>query len=161
MFGILDIIFLILVRRRNCKSCGRAFWAAPPHTGRETAVGRESYLCVCGDKYETGRREWAHLDKEEKRKYLWSGLSTILFATTVLAAIGGYFLRWHEPYWTMSVILGFLGLLSGLICCAVLLGIRSLPVAVSWWRTRHDEPTLGDSQPLEELRAVRFGINQK
>src|SRR5439155_23025264 len=74
VFGILDIIVLILIRRRNCGRCGRAFWAAPPHSGRAVAVGRESYLCVCGHKYETGRREFAHLSREEKRKYLWSGL---------------------------------------------------------------------------------------
>jgi hypothetical protein len=82
---------------------------------------------VCGHKYETGRREWAYLSAEEKRKYLWSGLVVIPVVTTALAAIGGYFLRWHEPFWMMSVILGFLGLLSGLICSALLLTIRGLP----------------------------------
>ena len=160
MFGILDIIVaLILVRRRNCSRCQRAFWAAPPYSGRDTAVGRESYVCVCGNTYETGRREWAHLNKEQKRKYLWSGLLTIPAVITVLAAIGGYFLRWHEPYWTMSVILGFLGLLSGLICSGLLLGIRGLPVAASLWRTRHDDPALGGRNQLEALNSARYRIN--
>ena len=107
------------------------------------AVGRESYLCVCGHKYETGRREFAHLSREEKRKHLWSGLVAIPIVTTALAAIGGYFLRWHEPFWTMSVILRFLGLLSGLICSALLLVIRGLPVLASLRRTRRGEPALG------------------
>jgi len=143
MFGIFDLIILILIRRRHCGRCGRAFWAAPPHSGREVAVGRECYLCVCGKKYETGRREWVHLSREEKRKYLWSGLLAIPVVTTVLAAIGGYFLRWHEPFWAMSVILGFLGLLSGLICSALLLMIRGLPVTASLLRARRGEPTAG------------------
>jgi hypothetical protein len=82
------------------------------------------------------------LGREEKRKYLWSGLVAIPVVVAALAAIGGYFLRWHEPYWMMSVILGFLGLLSGLICSALLLIIRGLPVALSLRRTPHEEPTL-------------------
>jgi hypothetical protein len=136
MFGIIDLIVLILIRRRHCERCGRAFWAAPPHGGREVAVGRERYFCLCGSKYETGRREWMHLSWQEKRKYLWSGLLMIPLVTTVLAATGGYFLKWHEPYWFMSVFIGFLGLLSGLICSTLLLFIRGLPVVVSLRRTR-------------------------
>jgi hypothetical protein len=93
MFGILDILVLILVRRRHCSRCGRTFWAAPPHLGRDTAVGREYYLCVCGNRYETGRREWEHLSRDEKRVYLWSGLLAIPILLTTFAAIGGYFLR--------------------------------------------------------------------
>jgi hypothetical protein len=137
MFGILDILVLILVRRRHCSRCGRTFWAAPPHLGRDTAVGREYYLCVCGNRYQTGRREWEHVSRDEKRVYLWSGLLAIPILLMTLAAIGGYFLRWHEPYWTMSVILGVLGFLSGLICSGFLLTIRGLPVLASLRRTRH------------------------
>jgi hypothetical protein len=62
--------------------------------------------------------------------------------TCALGATGGYFLRWHEPYWFMSVFIGFLGLLSGLICSAVLLSIRALPVATSLLRTRHNDGAL-------------------
>jgi hypothetical protein len=59
----------------------------------------------------------------------------IPLVTTVLAATGGYFLKWHEPYWFMSVFIGFLGLLSGLICSTLLLFIRGLPVVLSLRRT--------------------------
>ena len=142
MFGILDIIVLILVRRRHCPRCDRAFWAPPVHTGGDTCIGRECYVCVCGNKYETGRREWAHLSRDEKREYLWSGLLMIPLVTLALGAIGGYFLKWHEPYWFMSVFIGFLGLVSGVICSAVLLLIRGLPVMTSLRRTRYAEPVL-------------------
>jgi hypothetical protein len=137
MFGILDILVVILVRRRHCSRCGRTFWAAPPHLGGDTAVGREYYLCVCGNRYETGRREWEHLSLEEKRVYLWSGLLAIPILLTALAAMGGYFLKWHEPYWMMSVFIGVLGLISGLICSGLLLTIRGLPVLASLRRSRH------------------------
>ena len=136
MFGVLDILILLLVRQRKCSQCGTGFWAAPPHVGEEIAIGRESYSCACGNQYQTGRHEWQSLSDEQKREYLWSGLVAIPVVITVLAAIGGYFLRWHEPYWTMSVILGFLGLLSGLICSGLLLTIRGLPVLLSLRRTR-------------------------
>jgi len=136
MLGILDILVLILVRRHHCSRCGRTFWAAPPHLGRHTAIGREHYLCVCGNRYETGRREWEHLSRDEKRVYLWSGLLAIPILVTTFAAIAGYFLRWHEPYWMMSVFLGVLGLLSGLICSGFLLTIRGLPVLASLRRSR-------------------------
>ena len=102
MFGILDILILILVRRHRCTECGRAFWAAPPHTGTEVAIGREFYLCECGNRYDTGRREWHHLNSDVKRAYLWSGLLLIPLVITALAAVGGYFLKWHEPYWTIQ-----------------------------------------------------------
>ena len=143
MFGIIDILVLILIRRRRCTRCGRSFWAAPPHSGSDIAVGREHYICLCGNRYETGRREWAHLSREQRREYLWSGLLAIPAVITVLAAIGGYLLRWHEPYWTMALLLGFLGLLSGLICSAILLAIRSLPVVSSALRTRRNRTGSG------------------
>ena len=68
--------------------------------------------------------------------YLWSGLLAIQLLLTTLAAIVGYFLRWHEPYWMMSVFLGVLGFLSGLSCSSFLLTIRGLPVLASLRRTR-------------------------
>jgi hypothetical protein len=145
MFGILDIIILVLIRRHRCTRCERVFWAPPPHASGELAVGRERYICACGNRYETGRHEWAHLNAEAKGKYLWSGLVMIPVITVALGAIGGYFLRWHEPYWFMSVFIGFLGLLSGLICSAVLLFIRWLPVAASLLRTRHGDQTLDNA----------------
>jgi hypothetical protein len=86
-----------------------------------------------------------HLSPEEKRKYLWSGLLAIPLVTTILGAIGGYLLKWHEPYWFMSVFIAFLGLLSGLICSAALLALRGLPVVISLRRTRRYDLTLGDT----------------
>jgi len=59
--------------------------------------------------------------------------------TMALGAIGGYFLKWHEPYWFMSVFVGFLGLLGGLICSVTLLLIRGLPVMTSLRRTRQSK----------------------
>jgi hypothetical protein len=147
MFGIIDIIVLILVRRRHCSRCGRAFWAAPPHSGKDISIGRECYLCICGNKYVTDRREWAHLSQEQKHKYLWSGLIAIPAAVTAVAAIVGYFLRWHEPYWVMAVLLGCLGLLSGLICSTLLLAIRSLPILTSVRRTGSDQARTGAVVP--------------
>jgi len=145
MFGILDVIVLILIRRHSCTRCGRAFWAPPVHTGESISIGRECYVCVCGNRYETGRREWIHLSREEKSKYLWSGLLVLPLITTALGAIGGYFLKWHEPYWFMSVFIGFLGLLSGLICSAALLFIRGLPVMASLRRAKNIESRLSGS----------------
>jgi hypothetical protein len=148
MFGILDVVVLILVRRRHCLRCSRVFWAPPVHRGEDICIGRECYVCVCGNRYETGRREWTHLSREEERKYLWSGLLMLPLVTTGLGAIGGYFLKWHEPYWFMSVFIGFLGLLSGLTCSAALLIIRALPVVMSLRRSRRSEPMLSNTAAL-------------
>jgi hypothetical protein len=93
MFGILDIIVLLLVRWQHCSRCGKSFWAPPAHAGRELAIGREVYLCGCGNRFTTGRQEWHNITSEEKRRYLWSGLATIPLVITPLAAIGGYLLR--------------------------------------------------------------------
>ena len=152
MFGLFDIVVLILVRRRHCARCERTFWAAPPHAGSDISIGRESYPCQCGERYITGRYEWKHLTKNQKREYLWSGLLAVPLVITILAAIGGYFLRWHEPYWTMSVILGLLGLLSGLICSGFLLAMRSVPVLLSIRRTRRAEQrSMETSQKSDNL----------
>jgi hypothetical protein len=147
MFGIIDILVLILIRRRHCIRCGRSFWAAPPHSGADISIGRESYICVCGNRYETRKSEWAHLSREQKREYLWSGLVAIPAIITSLAAVVGYFLRWHEPYWVMALILGFLGLLSGLICSALLLILRALPVVASMRRSKFDRSETGAAVP--------------
>jgi hypothetical protein len=149
MFGIIDILFLILIRRRTCTHCGRSFWAAPPHRGTHISIGRERHICVCSNRYETGRREWAHLNREQRRRYLWSGLLAIPAVLTVLAAIGGCLLRWQQPFWVMGLFLGLLGLLGGLICSAILLAIRSLPIAGSVLRTRFNPA--GTAQHATEL----------
>jgi hypothetical protein len=65
--------------------------------------------------------------------------------TTTVGAVGGYFLKWHEPYWFMSVFIGFLGLLSGIICSSTLLLTRGLPVVTSIRRTRHGELQLSNT----------------
>lgn len=142
--ALIDIIVAIWVRRRRCSRCERRFWAAPPHTGEGISIGRGSYACDCGETYVTGRREWQHLARKEKRGYLWSGLLMIPLVIAGLAAIGGYFLRWHKPYWTMSLILGMLGLLTGFICSGFLLLIRSVPVFLSLQRTRRAGEGIGE-----------------
>lgn len=150
MLGILDILFLILVRRHSCTRCGKSFWAPPVYNGAAASIGRESYICECGNRYETGRREWIHLTQEEKRKYLWSGLVVLPLLTAAMGALGGFLLRWQEPpQWFMPLFIGFLGLLSGLICCAVLIFLRGLPVMTSKWRTRHGEPSLSGTTTSE------------
>jgi len=136
VLGIVDLVVLVLVRRHHCTRCDRVFWAPPIHVSEDICIGRECYVCACGNRYETGRREWIHLSPDEKRKYLWSGLLVIPLVVAGLGAIGGYLLRWHEPYWFMSVFIGVLGLVSGLICSAVLLAVRGLPVVTSLRRTR-------------------------
>ncbi len=72
----------------------------------------------------------------------------IPLVTTALGATGGYFLKWHEPYWFMSVFIAFLGLLSGIICSAALLLIRGIPVLVSL-RLYEVQPT--DPKQYDEL----------
>jgi hypothetical protein len=69
--------------------------------------------------------------------------------TMALGAIGGYFLQWHEPYWFMSVFIGFLGLLSGLLCSAALFLIRALPVVGSRRRTRRGDSALSNTPTWE------------
>jgi hypothetical protein len=139
MFGIFEIILLILVRRRHCGRCDRAFWAPPVHVGKDICIGRARYVCECGHSYETGRREWVLLSRKEQRTYLWSGLLIMPLVMAGVGAVGGYFLKWHEPYWFMSVFIGFLGLLSGMICSAALFAIRGLPVVASLRQTRRNQ----------------------
>jgi hypothetical protein len=129
MFGILDILVLILVRRRHCSRCGRTFWAAPPHLGRDTAVGREYYLCVCGNCYETGRREWEHLSRDEKRVYLRSGLLASdsnssydfgchwgIFSKVARALLGNVSHSWSSRFFKRSDMFGVFADHKGTTC---------------------------------------------
>jgi hypothetical protein len=74
----------------------------------------------------------------------------IPLVTTTVGGIGGYFLKWHEPYWFMSVFIAFLGLLTGFICSAALLAIRGLPVLTSLRRTKRDGDVMGSMDSSQQ-----------
>jgi hypothetical protein len=134
--GLLDLILLIVSCRRHCSQCGAAFWCEPPPAQGELSVGKECHVCLCGAEYVTGNREWVHLSAEEKKSYFWSGTLMIPVVTTLLAALAGYVLRWHEPYWMMAAIFGLLGLITGLVCPSFLWLKRGLRIWGSIRRTR-------------------------
>ena len=133
---MLELILLIWSYRHTCPSCGVSSWREPPAQDGELSVGKEVYVCLCGAKWTTGNREWMHLSPEERKKYLWSGTLIVPIVTTTLAAIGGYLVRWHEPYWMMAVFFGVLGLIAGLICSSFLWLKRGLYILKSIRRTR-------------------------
>jgi len=141
MWSLLDIVLLVVSHRHKCVQCGAAFWCESSPPRGELSVGRECYICHCGARYDIGNREWIHLTEDERRRYLWSGTLAIPAVTTVLASILGYFLRWHEPYWFMAVFLGFLGLITGLICSSFLWIKRGLRIWASRRRTRDAAPS--------------------
>src|SRR5579863_8127800 len=109
MFRLLDLVFLIVSCRRHCAQCVAGFWCEPSPARGELSAGKECHVCLCGARYETGNREWVHLAPDEQKKYFWSGTLVIPVVTTLLAAVAGYLVKWHEPYWLMSVVFGFLG----------------------------------------------------
>ena len=137
MWPLLHIVLLVVSRRHICRQCGAAFWCEPGPAGGELSVGREYYVCLCGARYEIGNREWVDLTADERHRYFWSGTLVIPVITTVLAAIVGFFLRWHDPYWFMAVFLGILGLITGLICSSFLWIKRGLRIWASKRRTRN------------------------
>ena len=136
MFGLLDLALLIVSCRHHCPQCGVVFWCEPSPAHGELSVGKECHVCLCGARHETGNREWVHLTRAERKKYLWSGTFTLLVVTTLLAGIAGYLVRWHEPYWMMAVFFGFLGFLAGMICSLFLWLKRGLRIWASLRRTR-------------------------
>ena len=140
MFGLLDLALLVVSCRRHCPQCGTVFWCEPPPAKGEMSVGRECHTCLCGARYHTGNREWAQLTPDERRKYLWSGVLLVPTVTTVLAAVAGYLVRWHEPYWAMAVFFGFLGFITGVICSSFLLLRRGVRIWASLQRTRDVTP---------------------
>jgi hypothetical protein len=141
MFGLLDVALLIVSCRRHCTQCGAVFWCEPSPAHGELSVGKECHVCLCGLRYETGNREWVHLTAEERKRYLWSGTFIVPVVTTLLAAVAGYLVRWHEPYWMMAVLFGFLGFLTGMICSSFLWLKRGLRIWASLRRTRDIEPS--------------------
>jgi hypothetical protein len=58
---------------------------------------------------------------------------------TALAAIAGYMVRWHEPYWMMAAFFGVLGLITGIICSSLLWLARWRRIRASLRRTGHIE----------------------
>lgn len=139
---LLDLILLVVSCRHTCQQCGAAFWCEPGPRQGELSVGKECHVCICGARFETGNREWIHLSPEERKKYFWSGTVIIPLLTTTLAAIAGYLVRWHEPYWFMAVFFGFLGLVTGLICSSFLWLKRGARIWASLRRTRDAAPQL-------------------
>ena len=140
MFGLLDIALVIIICRHHSQQCGAVFWCEPPPRTGELSVGNECHVCLCGARNETGNREWVHLKPEEQRTYFWSGTLAIPAVMTVLAAIAGYPVRWHEPYWMMAVFFGALGLTTGFICSSFLWPRRGLRVWDSLQRTPDASP---------------------
>jgi hypothetical protein len=142
MFGLLDLAVLVVSCRRHCLHCGTVFWCDPPPTHGELSVGSEYHVCWCGTRYETGNREWAHFTRDERRKYLWSRTLLVPAVTTLLAALAGYLVRWHEPYWMMAAFFGALGFVTGMICSSFLWLRRGLRIWASLRRTRDMSPPL-------------------
>jgi hypothetical protein len=140
MFGLLHLALLIMSCRRHCSQCGAVFWCEPSPADGELSVGRGCHVCLCGARFETGNREWVDLTRDEKRKYLWSGTLMLPAVTTLLAAVAGYLVRWHEPYWMMAVFFGILGLITGMICSSFLWLKRGIRIWGSLQRTRDVAP---------------------
>ena len=133
----LELILLALFGDHwRCSQCGAGFWSEDSPSRSGVGVGREYHECICGQTRQTGNREWIQLSRDERRRYLWSDARIIVLTTTALAAIAGYVVRWHEPYWFMAVFFGFLGLITGLICSSYLWLKRGLRVWASLRRTR-------------------------
>lgn len=61
---------MIFVYYRKCPKCGAAFqWRLRPDALR---VGEEVSVCICGEQYWSGKREWVHFSKSQKFFYFCS-----------------------------------------------------------------------------------------
>jgi hypothetical protein len=148
VFGIFEILWLVFRGLRRCTNCGAILWIGEPPRRREIRVGKEEYVCKCGARYPTGCKEWVHLTARQQHDYFWSLTVLVPASTTTLAAIAGYLVRWHEPYWLMSAFFGALGLFAGMLCSSFLWLKRWMSIRASVHRTGRLEPINDNFQDL-------------
>ena len=61
---------MIFVNYQHCPKCSNTFcWTLRPDALR---VGEEVFVCKCGERYSSGKHEWAHLSKTQKFFYFCS-----------------------------------------------------------------------------------------
>lgn len=121
-----------------CDKCGRDvtrhFHALQSHSW--STIGRESYTCLCGEKYLTGATEWDHLDSSERIKSVGQTVFIGVFLSAGFSILGLVaYLALHFAFGLREA--AVVAALAVTALPFVLMQIRFWPAVIaSIWRTR-------------------------
>lgn len=130
----------VKVHYQVCQKCGRKFQASlDPHSSA-VRVGKEIYRCRCGEKYATGKKEWANLAARERFHYFVStGEVGMLMICIITPALFGYFVG---PGFHSALRAASYGLVVGLGFISIFWIGKIVVVKLSLRRVPHHDPTV-------------------
>jgi hypothetical protein len=133
-------MFYVKVYYQVCPTCKKT-WSAQLSQAKVIRLGHETFRCKCGKDWDTGRKEWAHLTREQRLSYFFSQAEYgVLAICTVTPPLFAYFIA---DRWRSAGMAAVYGLLVGLFFCVLLWAHKMLLVKLSLRRCPH---------PIADLR---------
>jgi hypothetical protein len=133
----------VTVYYKECPICGQK-WAERISQSRVIRLGKETFICKCKKQWPTGRVEWSHLSRDQRRAYFVSTAETgVLVISTIMPALFGYFVGNGGP---AALRAGIWGLGVGVLLAGVLWMIKLWLVALSLRRSPVGTPNPNDQQ---------------
>lgn len=118
----------VTVYYKKCPDCGER-WAAQLSQTEVIRLGKEVFVCKCNKQWPTGRVEWAHLSRAQRRAYFVSTAEIgVLVICTIMPALFGYFVG---NGWSSALSWSLWGFAFGVVFVAVLWSIKAVLVAIS------------------------------
>jgi len=118
----------VTIYYKHCPDCGEN-WAAQLSQSRVIRLGKEFYICKCNKQWPTGRVEWSHLSREQRRTYFVSTAEIgVLVICTIMPALFGYFIG---NGWSAALRAGIWGFGVGVVFAAFLWLIKISLVGLS------------------------------
>lgn len=119
----------VTVYYKKCPDCGQK-WATQLSPNQQVIrLGKETFTCKCKKQWPTGRVEWSHLSREQRRAYFVSSAEIgVLVICTIMPALFGYFIG---NGWSSALRAGIWGFGVGVMFAAVLWLVKISLVGLS------------------------------
>jgi hypothetical protein len=93
----------VTVYYKRCPDCGQK-WATQLSQSQVIRLGKEAFICKCNKRWQTGRVEWSHRSREQRRAYFVSSAEIgVLVICTIMPALIGNGWSSARKFLTVSV----------------------------------------------------------
>jgi len=119
----------VTVYYQQCPDCGQK-WATQLSSNQQVIrLGKEIFICKCEKRWPTGRIEWSHLGRKQRRQYFISSAEIgVLLICTFVPPLFAYFIGNGWP--SALVAMGW-GFVCGIVFVACLWLIKAILVGLS------------------------------
>ena len=145
LFELIRILQGIHEDYEKCPKCGERWNARARDRSTVVRIGKEAFVCRCGDQHWTGLLEWSHLTEKQRRDYFISSLEIgVLMICLVCPPLFAYFIG--NGIKSAMVALDW-GAVIGFGLLAVSWAIKMLVVKISLRRCPHEVGFISGTAP--------------